>query len=113
MSRFRAFSLATLCVACTIMLAGCASVPSQVNSFELQSHKYPTVIYGPFKYADGTEVLIGKSRFTMVVDEELAESCSFKLKSHKYPDRIYGGFKCRAGEKVTIGKSSFSISAVY
>ena len=89
------------------------TAPSQVNSFELRSHKYPTMIYGPFKYADGTEVLIGKSSFTMVLDADLIQKRSFKLKSHKYPDRIYGPFKCRPKQDVVIGKSSFAISATY
>jgi hypothetical protein len=113
MSRFRSYSAAVVCVTCAVIVAGCITAPSQVNSFELRSHKYPTMIYGPFKYADGTEVLIGKSSFTMVVDVELVQKCSFKLKSHKYPDRIYGPFRCRPKEEVVIGKSSFTISATY
>lgn len=113
MSRLRAFSPAVAFALCAVVLAGCATVPGQVNSFDLKSHKYPDRTYGPFKYADGTEVAIGKSSFTVVLDADLASTCCFKLKSHKFPDRVYGPFRCRPGEKIDIGKSSFTVSAVY
>ena len=113
MSRLRTCSVAAVLVLTVVVIAGCASVPRQVNSFELRSHKYPTNIYGPFKYADGTDILIGKSTFTLIVDAEMAKARSFKLRSHKHTGKVYGGFKCRPGVEVVIGRSKFTVSAVY
>ena len=114
MSRLRAYSTAACCVLCAVILAGCVTTPKQINSFDLQSHKFANRTYGPFKYADGTEVVIGKSTFTMVINAELAGMRSFRLKSRKFPDNApYGPFKCKAGQEIMIGKSKFTISAVY
>ena len=110
MSRIRLLSLGVAATLCAVILTGCATTPSQVNSISLKSHKTERV-YGPFDYANETEVLIGKSAFTMIVDKDLEETCSFKLKSGK-TQRIYGPFKARSGKDIKIGKSDFTIKDV-